>query len=158
MLVKICLYVPCVLYALFGCCNIHDFIGALDKLLRRLRLEKLIDSNGITISLWLFYASRLRNRVLCVFIFISKGFFFAQGPMKYEWFLNISIWPTDKILTGPSTPGLNEPGSNVNDGVIHLRQISRTGASLSDEVWCHTQDKEEALISVNFLSLTLLYN
>ena len=48
-----------------------------------------------------------------------------------EW-LNSSISPTDKTLTGTTTPGQSGPGSNGWEGVLHIPQISNTGASLSD--------------------------
>ena len=39
------------------------------------------------------------------------------------------------ILTGTTNPGQSGPESNGNDGVN-----SRTGASSSDAVYCHTQN------------------
>ena len=30
-----------------------------------------------------------------------------------------SIWPIDRILSGATTPGQNEPGSNGNKGVLY---------------------------------------
>ena len=46
---------------------------------------------------------------------------------------NSSIWPTDTTLSGATTPGQSGPGSNGNEGVFSILQISNiTGASLSD--------------------------
>ena len=45
---------------------------------------------------------------------------------------NSSIWPTDRTLSGASTPGQSEPGCNGNKGVLHIPQSSRTVASSSD--------------------------
>ena len=46
---------------------------------------------------------------------------------------NCSIWPIDKTLSGATTPGQSEPGSNGNEGVLHIPQSSSiTGALLSD--------------------------
>ena len=38
-----------------------------------------------------------------------------------------------------STPVQNEPGSNSNEELLHVSQISRTGASSSNVEYCHTQ-------------------
>ena len=38
----------------------------------------------------------------------------------------------DSTLSGASTPGQSGPGSNDNEGVLHIPQNSRTGASPSD--------------------------
>ena len=46
---------------------------------------------------------------------------------------NISIWPTDRTLSGSSTPGQSTPRSGGNEGVLHIPQsFSITGSSLSD--------------------------
>ena len=46
---------------------------------------------------------------------------------------NSSIWRIDKTLQGSSTPGLSEPGSDGNEGVVCILQSSSiTGASASD--------------------------
>ena len=47
----------------------------------------------------------------------------------YKKGLNSSIWPIDETLTGQSGPG-----SNGHEGVLHIPQSSRTGASPSDAV------------------------
>ena len=44
-------------------------------------------------------------------------------------------------LTGIIALGQCGPGSNVNEGVLHTPQISRTGVSRSDVVYCHTKDR-----------------
>ena len=38
-------------------------------------------------------------------------------PMLYQSFLNRSIWPLDRTLTGTPTPNLSGPGSNDNEEV-----------------------------------------
>ena len=42
-----------------------------------------------------------------------------------------SIWPIDRILPGATTPGQSEPGSNSNERVLHIPQISKAEASHS---------------------------
>ena len=44
------------------------------------------------------------------------------------------------MLTDTSTPSQRGTESNDIDKLLNTLQISRTGASLSDAVWCHTQD------------------
>ena len=40
-----------------------------------------------------------------------------------------SIWPTDRTLSGTTTPGQSGPGSVGNEGVLHIHQSSSiTGA------------------------------
>ena len=51
-----------------------------------------------------------------------------------------SIWPIDRILSGASTPGESGPGGNGNEGVLHIPQISKNGASLSDGLMSYNQD------------------
>ena len=44
-----------------------------------------------------------------------------------------SIWPIDRILSGATTPGQSGPGSDCNEGVLHIPQSSSiTGTSPSD--------------------------
>ena len=43
-----------------------------------------------------------------------------------------SIWPIDRIVSGATTLRQNGPGRNDNDGVLHISQSSKTGASPSD--------------------------
>ena len=52
----------------------------------------------------------------------------------------ISILSIDKTLTGTTILGQSGPGSNGNERLLHTPQISRTGASSSDNVSYHTQD------------------
>ena len=33
---------------------------------------------------------------------------------------NSSIWAIDRILSGATTPGQSGPGSNGNNGVLHI--------------------------------------
>ena len=49
-------------------------------------------------------------------------------------FLNRSIWPINESLTGTTNLGPSGPGSNSSEGVLHILQISRTGASPLDVV------------------------
>ena len=42
------------------------------------------------------------------------------------------IWPIDRTLSGTTTPSQSGPGSNGNEGVLHVLQISKAGASPSD--------------------------
>ena len=43
-----------------------------------------------------------------------------------------SIWHIDRALSGTTTPGQSESGSNGNKRVLHISLISKVGASLSD--------------------------
>ena len=45
---------------------------------------------------------------------------------------NSSIWPIDRTLSGVTTLGQNEPGSNGNEEVLHIPWRSKGGASPSD--------------------------
>ena len=46
---------------------------------------------------------------------------------------NSSIWAIDKTLSGATTPGQSGPGSNGNEGVLHIPQSSNiTEVSASD--------------------------
>ena len=51
--------------------------------------------------------------------------------IKYEQFLNKSIWTLNEVITGTTTPGQGEPGSNGNENVLYTPQISRTDVSPS---------------------------
>ena len=44
---------------------------------------------------------------------------------------NSSIWPIDRTLSDATTQGQSGPRSNGNEGVLHISQGSRTGASPS---------------------------
>ena len=46
-------------------------------------------------------------------------FIVSSIPIKYESFLNRSIWPIDKTLKGSPTPGQSGPGSNGNEEVLY---------------------------------------
>ena len=39
---------------------------------------------------------------------------------------NSSIWPINRTLSGDTTPGQSEPGSNGDDGVFHIPQKLQT--------------------------------
>ena len=43
-----------------------------------------------------------------------------------------SIWHIDRTLSGVITPGSDWPETNGNEGVLHIPEISKAGASLSD--------------------------
>ena len=59
-----------------------------------------------------------------------------------------SIWPIDRTLSGSTTPGLSESGSDGNEGVLCIPQsFSVTGTSLSD---CFVSYPEHSLV-VGFL-------
>ena len=45
---------------------------------------------------------------------------------------NISIWPLDRTLSSASTLFQSWPGSNGNDRVLHIPQISKAGDSPAD--------------------------
>ena len=45
---------------------------------------------------------------------------------------NSFIWLIYRSLSGATTPGQSVPGSNGNEGVIHIPQSSRTRSSPSD--------------------------
>ena len=44
----------------------------------------------------------------------------------------VLIRPIDRTFSGVTTPGQSGSGSNGNEGVLHIPQSSRTGASPSD--------------------------
>ena len=55
-----------------------------------------------------------------------------------------SIWPLHRILSSATTPGQSEPGSDSNEGVLHIRQgSSYIGASPSD---CLMSQQEQSLV------------
>ena len=43
-----------------------------------------------------------------------------------------SIWSIDRTLSSATTPGQSGPGSNGNEGVLHIPQISKAEAPPSD--------------------------
>ena len=91
-----------------------------------------------------FSALKLGNRFHWSFTFtfmqlFLMGFFLgggslARAPVKYESFLDRSIWPIHNILKGTTTPGQSRPESNGNKWVLLTFFISRTGTSQSDAV------------------------
>ncbi len=40
-----------------------------------------------------------------------------------------SIWPIDRALSGVTTQGQSGPGSDGNEGVLQIPQISKAGTS-----------------------------
>ena len=44
--------------------------------------------------------------------------------IRIRTILNISIWLIDGTLTGTTTPGQSEPGSNCNEGVLGYFPVS----------------------------------
>ena len=54
-----------------------------------------------------------------------------------------SIWPIDRTLLGATTPGQSEPGSNSNEGVLRIPQISKAGASPTDGLISYPRHEEE---------------
>ena len=65
------------------------------------------------------------------------------------------IWPMDRTLSSATTPGLTEPWSNGNIGVLHIPQSSSiTGASPSDcLVSCLGHSLRESYSSANLQSM-----
>ena len=53
--------------------------------------------------------------------------------------------------------GQSGPGSNGNEGELHIPQTPRTRASLSDAVWSHTQDTCERFLGANLLIGDTIY-
>ena len=49
-----------------------------------------------------------------------------------------SIWPIDSTLSGSTTQGQNGPGSNGNEGVLHIHQIAKAGTLPSDGLMSYT--------------------
>ena len=97
----------------------------------------------------------LSNKNISFFFFFThspikyKSFLFAYDPIKYNFFFflhmtlsNANNFKTDQHmgLTGTTTLSQSGPGSNVNEGVLHTPQISRTGALPSDAVECYIQN------------------
>ena len=67
------------------------------------------------------------HRYVTLTIQFNISHFFAH----LKWF-NSSIWPIDGTLTGSTSLGQNEPGSNGNERIFHIILSSRTGASPLD--------------------------
>ena len=54
---------------------------------------------------------------------------------------NSSIWPIDRTLSGATTLGQSGPGSDDNEGVLHIPQNSSiTGTSPSDCLVSHPEN------------------
>ena len=53
-------------------------------------------------------------------------------PLHTVKWSNSFIWPIVRTLSGATIPGWSEPGSNGNEGVLHIPQSSRNGASSAD--------------------------
>ena len=66
-------------------------------------------------------------------------------------FLHIvcSCWPIDRILSGATTLGQSEPGSNGNEGGLHIPQISKARALPSE---CLMSYPEHSLEVGSYLS------
>ena len=58
---------------------------------------------------------------------------------------NSSIWPIDSTLSGAATPGQSGPGSNGNEEVHHIPQMSMAGALPSE---CFASYSEHLLVVV----------
>ena len=58
---------------------------------------------------------------LCFIIVCVKQFYFT--PIQFSIItLFISIWRIGRTLSGATTPGQSRPGSDGNDGVLHILQ------------------------------------
>ena len=55
-----------------------------------------------------------------------------QLYFTYNLHTGCSIWSIDSTLSGVTTPGQSGPGSNGNEGVLHIPQISKAGVLPSD--------------------------
>ena len=49
------------------------------------------------------------------------------------------MWPIDRTLPSTTSLGQIGPASIDYEKILNIFQISGTGASPSDLVWCHTQ-------------------
>ena len=95
-------------------------------------------------KIFLFQVIQFRQTVLLQTIqfSISIVFVYTQLNVKTVLFWTIqlsinmkfsSIWPIDRALSGVTTPGQSEPGSDGNEEVLRIPQSSRiTRTSLSD--------------------------
>ena len=50
-----------------------------------------------------------------------------------------SIWLIDKFLPGANTLGQSKPGTNGNEGVLHIPQSSKAGALPSDSLMSYSE-------------------
>ena len=90
---------------------LNNFLTVIKK---KLLCAYLVDFNGISTHLGLFYSLKLGNCVHCTFIFT---FFLAHSYIKYR-----SVWSIDGTLTDTTTPHECGPGSNGYEGVCHTLQ------------------------------------
>ena len=83
-------------------------------------------SNSIQHYLFVCIQFNLFQVLICNTNSILHSFARAQlnGFKKRKW-LNISIWHIDRTLTGTTSPGQSGPGSNGNEGVLHITQSWR---------------------------------
>ena len=72
--------------------------------------------------------------------------------------MNSSIWPLDRTLTGTTIPCQSVLGRNNNEGGLNIFQRSRTGASLSDAVYCHNQDSRRVGASYSSAEMQSAYS
>ena len=64
---------------------------------------------------------------------MSKQFCFNQFSLAQVHSLVLSDWPIDRVLSGATTVGQSGPGTDGNEGVLHIPQSSSiTGNSPSD--------------------------
>ena len=87
------------------------------KTLKTLPVFKLIDFNGMSNSLGLFYTLIFDTRINFTFIFMFLYSCFISGI--YEWFLNMYLAQTCSCQS--------EPGRNINESIPYTTLISRTG-------------------------------
>ena len=75
---------------------------------------------------------------MCVYVCV---WFFegVHGSIENELILNRSVKLRDGALTGTTTAGKSRPGSNDNNTLLQTPHITRTGGSLSNGVYYHTQ-------------------
>ena len=73
-------------------------------------------------------------------IFIQLHGFNVRIIVILRKWLNSSTLPIDETITSTITLGQSGPGSNGNEGVLHIPQNFRTVSSSSDAVQCHTED------------------
>ena len=61
----------------------------------------------------------------------DQTFLFLTIQFSISHFL-CTIWLLDRTLSGATTPSQSGPGSNGNEGILHISQNSRIGVSPSD--------------------------
>ena len=62
---------------------------------------------------------------------------------------NSSIWPIDRTLSDATSPSQSGPGSNGNEEVLHIPQISKAGALLSDGLMSYPGHSGESYLSAD---------